>query len=48
MRTSQLLPLRRLPRALTALALWIGLAVPTAGASPVLLDPPGGHARRGR
>lgn len=41
MRTSQLLPHGRLPRALTALALWMGLmTVPTAGASPVLLDPP--------
>ncbi|PCC74324.1 LysM domain-containing protein [Nannocystis exedens] len=41
MRTSQLLPHGRLPRALTALALWIGLVtVPTAAASPVLLDPP--------
>ena len=41
MRTSQLLPYGRLPRALTALALWMGLVtVPTAAASPVLLDPP--------
>lgn len=41
MRTSQLLPHGRLPRALTALALWMGLVtVPTAAASPVLLDPP--------
>ncbi|WAS90388.1 penicillin-insensitive murein endopeptidase [Nannocystis punicea] len=41
MRTSHLLPHGRLPRALTALALWIGLVtVPTAAASPVLLDPP--------
>jgi len=41
MRQGQLLPHGRLPRALSALALWFGLVtVPTAAASPVLLDPP--------
>ncbi|MCY1061895.1 penicillin-insensitive murein endopeptidase [Nannocystis sp. SCPEA4] len=41
MRQGQFLPHGRLPRALTALALWFGLVtVPTAAASPVLLDPP--------
>lgn len=41
MRHGQFPPHGRLPRALTALALWIGLVtVPTASASPVLLDPP--------